>query len=62
VADLAVDAIASGVGEGLPPVRDLFNKRALHEHDRRLVGFRADAIVIKFEKRCREVRVSKNFG
>src|SRR5664280_2397442 len=26
VADLAVDAIASGVGEGLPPVRDLFNK------------------------------------
>ena len=25
VADLAVDAIASGVGEGLPPVRDLFN-------------------------------------
>src|SRR5674536_156958 len=26
VSDLAVDAIASWVGEGLPPVRDLFNK------------------------------------
>src|SRR5664280_1004475 len=29
VADPAVDAIASGVGEGLPPVRDLFNKPTL---------------------------------
>jgi hypothetical protein len=28
---LAVDAIASGVGEGLPPVRDLFNKPTLFE-------------------------------
>ena len=40
----------------------MLKSRALHEHDRRLVGFRADAIVIMFEKRCREVRVSKNFG
>jgi hypothetical protein len=40
----------------------MLKSRALHEHDRRLVGFRAAAIVIMFEKRCREVRVSKNFG
>jgi hypothetical protein len=40
----------------------MLKSRALHEHDRRLVGFRADAIVIMFEKRCREVRVSKNLG